>query len=328
MMRSLTLLIAFTCVSWSTFGLSEAQDPVENPPGESLAQDALPEDALPTKTSDLSPLSVLFIGNSYTHGNKLPDMIVALAESTGGRAVRIASHTVGGCTLKRHVEETGAIERIRERKWDVVVLQEQSLAPIVLRTPMFESARRLHAEINKQGARTVFYLTWARQHIPEMQEGLILPSTFNITEVPGPEVRAALEYARRMYGQVKTDADFKVWASFNRLGLEEGLNGAYFGVAEELGAEVAPVGVAWRIALNGTNPPALHAQDKSHASPVGTYLAACVFYMTLLDESPVGTPSVLEREGRVLISLPQEQADRLQRIAEETVLAESLVEGW
>ena len=36
---------------------------------------------------------------------------------------------------------------------------------------MHKYARILHEEISKQGAKTVFYLTWARQHIPQMQDG-------------------------------------------------------------------------------------------------------------------------------------------------------------
>ena len=280
------------------------------------------------------PLAILFVGNSYTHGNNLPGMVQAMYESSsphsgrllGDRTIVIQRHTFGGCTLKRHIEEEGTLDRIRERQWDVVVLQEQSLTPVVMRPAMFEAARTLHNAIEGQSARTVFYLTWARQHIPEMQEGLKLPQSFDVTEPPSPEVRGSLSYARRMFGLVRTEADFKDWAAENRLGLEEGLNGAYFGIAEELGAETAPVGVAWRSAYGEPNPPTLHAADKSHASPAGTYLAACVFYATLFNETPVGLPARLELEGEVLVSLTQEDADRLQRIAAETVLGETVGE--
>ena len=36
---------------------------------------------------------------------------------------------------------------------------------------MYKYARILNEEILKQGAKTVFYLTWARQNIPQMQDG-------------------------------------------------------------------------------------------------------------------------------------------------------------
>lgn len=118
-----------------------------------------------------APLKVLFVGNSYTYVNDLPSMVVAMAEAAGGRKVEAERHLVGGCTFERHVKETGALDKIQESKWDVVVLQEQSLRPIVERAKMREYASLLHAEATKQGAEIVFYLTWARQHIPDMQEG-------------------------------------------------------------------------------------------------------------------------------------------------------------
>jgi hypothetical protein len=82
------------------------------------------------EASEVKPLKVLFIGNSYTGVNDLPSMVDALSEAGGGRKIEAHRHLVGGCTLERHVKETGAIDKIRERNWDVVVLQEQSLRPV------------------------------------------------------------------------------------------------------------------------------------------------------------------------------------------------------
>jgi hypothetical protein len=250
-----------------------------------------------------APLKVLFIGNSYTGVNDLPAMVVALAEAAGGRKVKADRHLVGGCTFERHVKGTGAIEKIREQKWDVVVLQEQSLRPVIDRDPMFEYARILHAEVKQQGAGTIFYLTWARQHIPEMQEGAD-PAT-------------SPEYARAMHqisGTAKT-TDFESWCQKNKAGLRGGLNSAYFDIAKQLGARVAPVGVAWQKALSADPPFILHRPDKSHPNPTGTYLAACVFYATLLEESPVGLPGEIKKGEKVLVSIPVNEAKRLQEIA-------------
>ena len=80
-------------------------------------------------------------------------------------------YVVGGYTLEQHAGDKKAIEKIRERQWDIVVLQENSLQPILNRESMHKYARVLDEEIKKQGAKTVFYLTWARQNIPQMQEG-------------------------------------------------------------------------------------------------------------------------------------------------------------
>ena len=109
-----------------------------------------------------APLKVLFIGNSYTSVNNLPAMVEGLANAAGGRKIHTDRHLAGGCTLERHVKEKKTIDKIRSQKWDVVVLQEQSLRPILDRQKMHNYARLLDEEIKKQGAKTVFYLTWAR----------------------------------------------------------------------------------------------------------------------------------------------------------------------
>jgi hypothetical protein len=254
-----------------------------------------------------APLKVLFVGNSYTYVNDLPAMVAAMAEVRGDRMIDADRHLVGGCTFERHVKETGALDKIREQKWDVVVLQEQSLRPIVDRTKMHEYASLLHAEAAKQGAETVFYLTWARQHIPDMQEG--------------SDPAASVEYAQAMYKiiQAGKHTDFDTWCRQQKTGLQSGLNGGYFGLAKQLGARVAPVGIAWKKAL-ATDPLfVLHSPDRSHPNRTGTYLAACVFYATLLDENPAGLPEEISKGNKVLVRIPQEEARQLQRIAWEAV---------
>jgi hypothetical protein len=205
--------------------------------------------------------------------------------------------------LERHVKEKKAIDKIHSEKWDVVVLQEQSLRPVLDRQSMHEYARLLDAEIKQQGAKTVFYLTWARRHLPEMQEG--------------GDPATSPEYAKAVYpisGAAKT-TEFDAWCQQQNAGLVGGLNGAYFDIAKELGATVAPVGVAWKMALAADPPFVLHRPDKSHPNPTGTYLAACVFYATLFDTSPVGLPGEVGQGGKVLVSIPGEEATRLQEIA-------------
>ena|GEM_PF-3082083 len=250
-----------------------------------------------------APLKVLFIGNSYTSVNDLPAVVAGLAEAAGGRKIEVDRHLVGGCTLEKHVKDQKAIDKIRAEKWDVVVLQEQSLRPVIDRQSMHEFSRLLDAEVKKQGAKTIFYLTWARQHIPDMQEGA--------------DPAKSPEYAKVMYGisGVSKTTDLETWCQQQKAGLVGGLNGAYLDIAKELGAGVAPVGIAWKMAL-ATDPPfVLHNPDKSHPNPTGTYLAACVFYATLLDASPVGLPGKIQQGDKVLADIPDDQAKRLQEIA-------------
>jgi hypothetical protein len=250
-----------------------------------------------------APLKVLFIGNSYTAVNDLPALVVGLAEAAGGRRVETAAHLVGGCTLEKHVQDKQASEKIKAKKWDVVVLQEHSVRPVIARDLMFQYARVLDAEIKRQGARTVFYLTWARQNIPQMQEGA--------DPHKSPAYGRALFELSGAGKAMKLDA----WCQQEKDGLVGGLNGAYRGIARELRARVAPVGVAWTMALAADPRLTLHAPDQSHPTPTGSYLAACVFYATLLDASPVGLPGVVKSGDTVLMDIPAEQARRLQDIA-------------
>lgn len=253
------------------------------------------------------PLKVLFIGNSYTNANDLPLMVAAMANSGGKKRIDVQRHLYGGSTLERHVKETGALERIQKRKWDMVVLQEQSLLPVINRDSMFEHAATLHGEIAKQDAQTIWYLTWARLDIPEMQKGA--------------DPNKSPDYARRMF-QMSGNANsrsFENWCQQQKVGLEGGLNDAYYTLAKDLGGEVAPVGIAWKKAFEADPSLRLHLADMSHPTRTGTYLAACVFYATLLDESPVGLPRRLEQDRKILALLPEDQARLLQEIAWETV---------
>jgi hypothetical protein len=87
---------------------------------------------------------------------------------------------------------------------------------------------------------------------------------------------------------------------------------AYYKVGKEVGATVAPVGVAWEKTVRGNASINLWQKDGSHPSLAGSYLAACVFYATVFGESPVG----LEYTG----SLASSEASYLQEMAERVVL--------
>jgi Domain of unknown function (DUF4886) len=117
-------------------------------------------------------MRVLFVGNSYTHANDLPGMLQDLA-CAAGNSLETASVTSGGKTLEWHWYNPETREAIDEGDWDFVVLQEHSQRPVEEPEKTLHAAIRLGARIRKVGATPMFYLTWARQHIPEMQDALI-----------------------------------------------------------------------------------------------------------------------------------------------------------
>jgi len=120
-----------------------------------------------------TPLKILFVGNSYTYCNELPRLLEALAEAADDvPSLATDQITPGGCTLQRHWTETGARAAIARRRHDLVVLQEHSTRPITDPWLTEKFAGLLHKEIKAAGAETVFYLTWAREHLPETQRHL------------------------------------------------------------------------------------------------------------------------------------------------------------
>ncbi|MBN1876422.1 MAG: SGNH/GDSL hydrolase family protein [Anaerolineae bacterium] len=115
-------------------------------------------------------IKILFIGNSYTYFNDLPGMLQDLAQAAG-KPLETAAVTSGGKSLEWHLYSNPAtLDAIDKGGWSFVVLQDYSLQTITDPDKMRSAATSLAARICKVGATPVLYLTWARQHIPEMQD--------------------------------------------------------------------------------------------------------------------------------------------------------------
>src|SRR5439155_809015 len=108
------------------------------------------------------PRRALFIGNSYTYQNDLPTLVRALGEATPGGALAVEMLAQGGATLGTHWLTPGTRERIAQGGFDFVVLQGQSVEP-VLEPESFDSYARLFAAaVDDAGAQGVWFATWAR----------------------------------------------------------------------------------------------------------------------------------------------------------------------
>ena len=131
------------------------------------------------------PLRVLFIGNSLTYYNNLPHLLEQLAASSDvPRKLQTRLIGFGGATLHNHWERGEALKAIREGTWDYVVLQEQSSLGAVYMVngkrwitpdPEFfhQYARLFDEEIKHSGAKTVFFLTWARKNGPPREQAAL-----------------------------------------------------------------------------------------------------------------------------------------------------------
>ena len=210
---------------------------------------------------DLPRSRILFIGNSYTSRNQLPGLLAKLAAADAHpRRVEVDAIVAGGASLRRHWNAGIARDALAKSPWDYVVLQEQSTLPLKNPARYHENIRLFDAEIARHGAKTVLYLTWARQQAPHTQDGI---------------TRAVED------------------------------------IAAEIHALVVPVGRAWQAALAQYGDLQLYVDDGSHPSTAGSYLAACVFHVSLFGDAP--------REFSVsdALRLDRAVAARLQAVARE-----------
>ena len=107
-------------------------------------------------------MRILMLGNSFTTANHMPDM---LDELTGAEIVQ---HTRGGARLAEQLNPKTKMgkrtqEALQNEKWDFVILQEMSNGPITSKACFLENAEKLCEKIRENGAKPVFYATWAYQ---------------------------------------------------------------------------------------------------------------------------------------------------------------------
>lgn len=181
--------------------------------------------------------AVLFVGNSYSF--RMPEVFQREAAAKG-RRVRVDQCTEGAWTLERHAASEETLRKIREGRWDVVVIQEQSRIPSLPAgardAMMLPGLKLLAGVVREAGAVPVLFQTWGyRDGDPA---------------VPGDDFRAMT--AR----------------------LREGCRAA----AEAAGGlAVVPVGDVWERGVAQGQAARLFEADGSHPSAFGDEVAARVF---------------------------------------------------
>ncbi len=113
---------------------------------------------------------ILFIGNSHTYLHYMPWMLEQLAQAAmSPKKLRTDQVTGKGASLAWHWKNRATHNMLSDESWDYVVLQDRSGGPLEDPVSMQKYARLLDAEIKKQGARTLFYMTWAKRGQPKAQ---------------------------------------------------------------------------------------------------------------------------------------------------------------
>jgi len=235
---------------------------------------------------------ILFLGNSYTALNGLPAMVGEVILSSGLLRPHVGSYLQAGYRLEQHSVDQDGLGLLRQgaddgRPWDVIVVQEQS--QLSAAAAVKDDARRI------------------------MNGGL--SGLVSIARGINPEVLVV---------------DFQVWARHQRLWEKKSEEALFTGTSasqaldnirkanihavtaareQSLGAKIliSPVGEFWKQSLKSHPKLSLHAEDGSHPTVAGSYLAALVIAGT------IGGRAVIEKttwNG----DCPADDATRLRKL--------------
>jgi len=118
-------------------------------------------------------MNVLFIGNSHVYMHFMPRMLMALVKTADRGDTLVAEQCTGeSVSLEWHWYNRATQDMLASKRWDYVVLQDRAGGPLEAGESFERHARLLDQEIKRQGARTVFYMTWALRRQPETQANL------------------------------------------------------------------------------------------------------------------------------------------------------------
>jgi len=222
--------------------------------------------------------SILFIGNSYTFYNKMPQEIFLPMAQKAGISLSVDTITRGGHKLYEFCDPEDDYGKLvppalsEHGKYDFVILQEQSVLPASENVPRFYSAvRTLCEKVRSAGAVPILYATWGRKS-----------GSKTLTE--------------------------RQWTSE---GMTYRLAAAYQAIGEELDLSVAHAGLAFFHVANRHPEMELYREDKSHPSYEGSFLAAATLFATVFRKDPTQVPffgALDETTASRLLSAAKEKA--------------------
>jgi len=232
--------------------------------------------------SDPNAPKVLFIGSSYFASNDFIGMFKNLVKA-GGKSLNVHKVIKSGFYLSDHTRNSETMTKIYEEKWAYVYLQGgcHYISKPKWHQYILPYIKILYDAIkdNYQETKVVYQMPWA--------------------------YKDGLEW---MAGETDTYEQ-----------MQQNIYNETVKYAHEIGLVIAPVGWAWRtVILDPDCNIELYQSDYNHPTAWGSYLAACVFYVTTFQES-------LENvEYYYLFSI--EKAKYMQQVASSTVLDD--LETW
>ncbi len=201
---------------------------------------------------------ILFIGNSYTYGNSLPQALANICKDNHD-TINVDSYAQGGYYLGDHARDAVALEKIKRPNWDYIILQDQSLAyayytfkNTIPYAVLLDSLRRVFSPCGQ----TLFYITWGRKN--------------------GDQYWCSPPYC---------ETDTLVRRTYYEMDSTIQLN--YMYATDSIKASASPVGAVWRYIRRNYPNIELFQVDESHPTEEGTYAAACCFYTAIFKKNPL-----------------------------------------
>lgn len=189
---------------------------------------------------------VLFIGNSYTFYNDMPELVKSCALSTGDTLTTDQS-TISGYTWRQHSTNEVTNNKIKQGGFDHVVLQANSLEftydDNTVNTGTLPYGRYLDSLAHKYNpcAQTIFYNTWGRKNGSNGQTYL--------------RQDTLIEQRYKAFANART-------------------------------AMVSPVGPVRRYLRTNNPSIELYISDESHPTLAGSFVSAVCFYTVIFRKDP------------------------------------------
>ncbi|MFC2101081.1 PKD domain-containing protein [Bacteroidota bacterium] len=199
-------------------------------------------------------IKAMFLGNSYTAANSLPDLISNIASSTGDTLI-FNSNTPGGYTLQQHASNQVSLNMMMQGGWDFISLQEQSQRPSFpisqVVQDVFPYAKFIDSVFNVSNfcGETIFFMTWGRKN----GDAINCPNWPPVCTYEGMDSLLHLRY------QMMADSNAAI---------------------------LSPVGAVWHYIRDHHAQIELYEVDESHPSPAGSYAGACTFYTVMFRKDP------------------------------------------
>lgn len=191
---------------------------------------------------------VLFIGNSYTFYNNMPELVDHMATSQSDTLIYYA-HAIPGNTFKQHYENFAVREQL-SRKWDFVILQgnsRESSQPWDIfaanTLPYVKKLDSLFHASNPKG-KTILYMTWGHKR--------------------GDEINCITNQEVCTYEKMSAKVRER-----------------YLLMRDTLQSWVAPVGSVWRNFRRNHPDVNLYVEDNFHPTYAGSFLIASTIYTTI-----------------------------------------------